>query len=195
MKSFGELIRSLRQKEGYTLRKVATYLDMDQAVLSKIERGQRKMSRTQVIRLAEFFNYNEKEMLVSYLSDKIMYELAEEDCADEVLKIAEHKINYQRLMAMDRTMIKEQIGSVLMKFAKVNRAWIFGSFSRESDKTNSDIDIAIEADSDFSYFDLAEVQYRLEEKLNRAIDIGFIDSFKPYILNNIRQDLKIIYER
>jgi len=59
----------------------------------------------------------------------------------------------------------------------------------------SDIDIPVKTDNEFSYFDLAEIQYRLESVLNRKIDIGFLDSFKPYIFENIKPDLKLIYER
>ena len=66
MQNIGELIRTLRKKEGYPLRKVAAFLDIDQAVLSKIERGQRKLTKEQVIKLADFFNYDEKEMLITY---------------------------------------------------------------------------------------------------------------------------------
>jgi transcriptional regulator with XRE-family HTH domain len=94
MQSIGELIRTLREKEGYPLRKVAAFLDIDQAVLSKIERGQRKLTKEQVIKLADFFNYSEKEMLVTFFSDQIIYEIGNEDYAKEALKVAEEKIEY-----------------------------------------------------------------------------------------------------
>lgn len=94
MQNIGELIRTLREKKGYPLRKVAAYLDIDQAILSKIERGQRKLSKEQVIKLANFFNYNEKEMLITFLSDRIIYEIGNEEFAKEALKVAENKIDY-----------------------------------------------------------------------------------------------------
>ncbi|MBI9038314.1 MAG: helix-turn-helix transcriptional regulator [Bacteroidales bacterium] len=94
MQNIGELIRSLREKEGYPLRKVAAFLDIDQAVLSKIERGQRKLTKKHIIKLADFFNYNEKEMLITFLSDQIVYEIGNEDYAKEALKLAEEKIEY-----------------------------------------------------------------------------------------------------
>ena len=34
-----------------------------------------------------------------------------------------------------------------------------------------------------------------EEKVKQKIDIGFIDSFKPYNFKNIEKDLQLIYER
>ena len=49
--------------KGYPLRKVAAFLDIDQAILSKIERGQRKISKEQVIKLAEFLR-EENELCV-----------------------------------------------------------------------------------------------------------------------------------
>jgi len=92
MKDIGLLIRKLREEKGYPLRKVAAILDIDQAVLSKIERGQRKLTKEQVTKLASFFNYDEKEMIVTYLSDKVISEIGFDDYAKEALKVAEHKI-------------------------------------------------------------------------------------------------------
>jgi predicted nucleotidyltransferase/plasmid maintenance system antidote protein VapI len=195
MQNIGELIRTLREKEGYPLRKVAAYLDIDQAVLSKIERGQRKLSKEQVIKLAVFFNYNEKEMLITFLSDRIIHEIGNENYAKEALKVAEEKIEYKVFKALDRKKIIKQIKNQLKQFSKVSSAWIYGSFSREDDGPKSDIDIAVKTDEGFSYFDLAEIQYQLENAVNRKVDVGFIDSFKPHILKNVEPDLKLIYER
>ena len=195
MQNIGELIRTLRKNEGYPLRKVAAYLDIDQAVLSKIERGQRKLSKKQVIKLADFFNYNKKEMLITFLSDQIIYEVGNEEYAKEALKAAEEKIEYEAFKTIDRSKIIKTISNKLKQFSKVRSAWIYGSFSREDDDPKSDIDIAVKTDEGFSYFDLAEIQYHLENAVNRKVDVGFIDSFKPHILKNVEPDLKLIYER
>ncbi len=195
MQNIRELIRTLREKGKYPLRKVAAFLDIDQAILSKIERGQRKLTKEQVIKLADFFNYNEKEMLINFLSDRIIYEIGNEDYAKEALKVAEEKIKYKAFKALDRSKIIKQIVNRLTQFSKVHNAWIYGSFSREDDGPGSDIDIAVKTDEGFSYFDLAEIQYQLENEVNRKIDVGFIDSFKPHIFKNIKPDLKLIYER
>lgn len=96
MESIGELLRRLRKEKGEPLRKVAAYLDVDQAVLSKIETGQRKATKEQVEKLAKYFGADKKEMLVSYLSDRIVYEIEGESLANEALKVAEEKINYQK---------------------------------------------------------------------------------------------------
>ena len=195
MQDIGNLIRSLRLREGYPLRKVAAFLDIDQAILSKIERGQRKINKEQVIMLAKFFNYSEKEMLVTYLSERIIYEIGNDEYAKEALKIAEEIIDYKTFKLLDRNKIINRISETLKQFSKVSKAWIYGSFSRKEDRPGSDIDIAVKTDEGFSYFDLAEIQFQLEKSLRRKIDIGFIDSFNPKILTNVKQDLKLIYEK
>jgi len=195
MQNIGELIRTLREKEGYPLRKVAAFLDIDQAILSKIERGQRKLKKEQVVKLADFFNYDKKEMLITFLCDRITYEIGEEEYAKEALKAAEEKIAYMSFKTFDRNSIIRLIADKLSQFSKVRYAWIYGSFSREDDGPGSDIDIAVKTDSGFSYFDLAEIQHELENEVNRKIDVGFIDSFRPHIIKNVQPDLKLIYER
>lgn len=195
MQNFGELIRTLREKEGFPLRKLAAFLDIDQAVLSKIERGQRKFSREQVIKLSQFFNYDQKEMLIAFLSDRIISEIGDEEFAKEALIVAEEKIEYQVYKTLDREKILIAIKNTLKQFSKISKAWIFGSFSREDDNQKSDIDIAISADEGFSYFDLAEIQYQIEKDIKRKVDIGFIGAFKTHIIKNIENDLKLIYER
>ena len=97
MDSLGETIRKRREDKELPLRIVAAYLDIDQAILSKIERGQRNASREQVMKLAKFFKIDETDLLVSWLSDKLVYEVANEDVALKALKVAEEKVKYQKM--------------------------------------------------------------------------------------------------
>ncbi len=94
MLSIGEQIRKLREEHGLPLRKVAAKLDIDQSILSKIERGERKASKEQIIQIARIFNVNEKELLINYLSDRVLYDLKDEELARDALKVAEKKIKY-----------------------------------------------------------------------------------------------------
>jgi predicted nucleotidyltransferase/DNA-binding XRE family transcriptional regulator len=197
MESIGEYIRRLRENKGEPLRKVAAYLDVDQAVLSKIERGKRKANKKQVVKLAKYFGEDEKKMLIVYLSDRILYEVQEEDYAKEALKIAEERIEYKTFKALDRNKIIKQIKNKLKQFSTVSSAWIFGSFARGEDDYKSDIDIMIQVtdDSKFSLFDLAEIQYQLEKNTPYKIDVVMKGGIKPNIMNRIKPDLKLIYER
>lgn len=96
MKSSGNILRELRENKQLPLRVVAAFLDIDPAIMSRIERGQRKASREQIIKLAGYFNVDENELLVAWLSDKIVYELADEQNAMEALKVAEEKVKYHK---------------------------------------------------------------------------------------------------
>ncbi len=96
MDNLGETIRKLREEKELPLRTVAAFLDIDQAILSKIERGQRNATREQVVKLAEYFKIKESDLLVSWLSDKLVYEVANEQVALKALHVAEEKIKYQK---------------------------------------------------------------------------------------------------
>ena len=69
MDSLGDTIRKLREEKELPLRTVAAFLDIDQAILSKIERGHRKPTREQVVKLAGYFKVKENDLLVAWLSD------------------------------------------------------------------------------------------------------------------------------
>lgn len=94
MKTFGNIIRHKREEKGLLLRQVAAALEIDQALLSKIERGHRNATKQLVVKLSNFLEIDKNELLVQYFSDKIAYELAEDDIGKETLKVAEQKIDY-----------------------------------------------------------------------------------------------------
>ena len=94
MDSLGDTIRKLREDKELPLRTVAAFLDIDQAILSKIERGQRKPTREQVVKLAKYFKVKENDLLVAWLSDKLVYEVEDEDMALKALQVAEERVKY-----------------------------------------------------------------------------------------------------
>ncbi len=94
MDTFGDTIRKLREEKELPLRTVAAFLDIDQAILSKIERGHRKPTREQVVKLAGYFKVKENDLLVAWLSDKLVYELEDEEVALKALQVAEEKVKY-----------------------------------------------------------------------------------------------------
>lgn len=68
----GNKIRSLRDEQGILQRQVAAYLEIDTPMFSKIERGDRRAKRSQVLQLAKFFHVDEKELLILWLADRIL---------------------------------------------------------------------------------------------------------------------------
>ena len=94
LKKIGEIIKTLREQQSLLLRQVAAEIEIDQALLSKIERGERMPTREQIKRFAKFFGREENELLIAFLSDKLVYELKDEEVAFKVMQVAERKINY-----------------------------------------------------------------------------------------------------
>ena len=94
LKTVGETLRKLRESKKLLLREVAASIKIDPTLLSKIERGQRKATKEQVIKLAHFFKADEKELLILFLSDRIVSEVQNETLAKEALQLAEQQIEY-----------------------------------------------------------------------------------------------------
>jgi len=93
-KSTGEILREKREEKGLLLRQVAAKLDIDTAILSKIERSERKASKEQILKLAEILNLDKDNLLIQYLSEKILYEIKDEELGSKALKVAEQKMKY-----------------------------------------------------------------------------------------------------
>lgn len=80
----GNKIKELRDEQGVLQRQLAAYLEIDTPMFSKIERGDRRAKRSQVILLAKYFHVDEKKMLTLWLADKVLDALEGEDelCLD-----------------------------------------------------------------------------------------------------------------
>lgn len=96
MKFVGEIIRDKREQRGWLLRHLAAELDIDQALLSKIERGERKATKEHIQTIANVLGLKKDELMLHYLSENIANDIAEEKNAIEVLHVAEDKIEYLR---------------------------------------------------------------------------------------------------
>jgi len=94
METVGQIIRKKRESLGLLLRQVSAYVDIDQAILSKIERNERKPNKDLIFKIAEILQLDKEELLIQFMSDKIADEIGDEDCASRVLKVAEQKIKY-----------------------------------------------------------------------------------------------------
>ncbi|MCA1760928.1 MAG: helix-turn-helix domain-containing protein [Bacteroidales bacterium] len=93
MNHLGQKIRELREKQNLLLRQVAAHIEVDTALISKIERGERKASRQQVIEIAKYLKANEEELLTLWLADKIEATFVEEPrIAYQAMKIANKKL-------------------------------------------------------------------------------------------------------
>ena len=93
LKNFGETIRGIRESKGLLLRQVAAAIEVDTALVSKLERGERKAQRELVSKLAKLFAVPEDTLLLVWLSVKVLDLLGEEPLAYQALKQTEKRIN------------------------------------------------------------------------------------------------------
>lgn len=195
MDSLGETIRKLREEKELPLRTVAAFLDIDQAILSKIERGQRNASREQVVKLAEFFKIKESDLLVSWLSDKLVYQVADEDVGFEALQLAEERVGYKTLSKETISTLTSKMANILENDGRVATAWLFGSMATLQAKAKSDVDIIIEFNDKkrYSMFDLLDIAHLIETKINRKVDITEKGQLKTFALETANKNLQKIY--
>ena len=79
----------------------------------------------------------------------------------------------------------------------VLKAWLFGSFAREEQSDDSDIDILVEFDhsSPIGLFAYARMWRELKEKLGRDVDLVENGTMRPLIAEDADYDKQLIYER
>jgi HTH-type transcriptional regulator, competence development regulator len=99
MKTLGDTLKSAREEKDLILRKVAAEVDIDQSLISKFEKNERKPTMEQIIRLAKFYGISESELLINWYSERIADELKYSESTTEILKVAEEKINYYKTQA------------------------------------------------------------------------------------------------
>src|SRR5512135_2374780 len=74
---------------------------------------------------------------------------------------------------------------------------IFGSYAKGKQHLRSDVDIAIEfvKGKPKSLFDLLRIEDELGKVLKRKVDLGIFSSLSPYVLEDVKKEMRIIYEK
>lgn len=94
MDSFKNIIKKRRSELNLLLREVSAKTEIDQSIISKFEKGERKPSKEQIEKFAKVYNLSFDSLLTAWKSDAIAYELKDYSNAENILKIAEYKIKY-----------------------------------------------------------------------------------------------------
>jgi len=95
--SFGERIKKLRESKELLQRQLAASLEIDTPMFSKIERGERRAKREQVLKLAELLQVDANELLIVWLADQVYEILKDEETAVGALKVAESTLKYTKI--------------------------------------------------------------------------------------------------
>lgn len=90
--AFGNYIRKLREEKQLLLREVASQMNIDTALLSKIERSTRIARKEQVEDLAKALDVSENELLQLWMADKIVNMIKDESNSTEILNKVQEEI-------------------------------------------------------------------------------------------------------
>lgn len=86
MNYLGSKLRDLREENGLLLRQLAAEMEIDTALLSKIERGDRRANKEIVERASKILSFNVEELTVLWLADRINDVIQDEPQADKALE-------------------------------------------------------------------------------------------------------------
>lgn len=100
MEEIGKIIKTIRQSEKLSLKEMSQKLDMDMSLLSRIERGERLPTSTQIEKVCNLYSALSHKLQVSWLSTKILSDIKPYDhIALEAIQIAEEAIKYKNQKA------------------------------------------------------------------------------------------------
>lgn len=193
--NIGDKLRRLREEKELPLRKVAAMLDIDVAILSKMERGERRLTKEIVSKLAKIYGHDADELTVLFLGQKIVDEVGNEDLALKAMQVAEEQVAYLTYTKPDKKSIIKILKEYFKKDKRIKSAWLFGSFARGDENYKSDIDLMVSFDkkSKVSLFDLADIVHSLEQKTSRKIDMVEEGCIQPFAFETAKKDLMKIY--
>ena len=79
----------------------------------------------------------------------------------------------------------------------VKRAWLFGSFARGEERADSDVDILVVYDRSqrIGLMKIAGMYVELKELLGREVDLVEEGTLRPWVVDSVNCDRKLIYER
>lgn len=83
------------------------------------------------------------------------------------------------------------------KTQPVVKAWIFGSYSRGEQRPWSDVDILVQYDRSrpIGLMKIAGMKVDLEDLLHCEVDLVEDGTLRPWVVDSVNKDRKLIYER
>ena len=94
MQTIGSTFKYIREGRKLLLEDVTKKTGINKTLLSRIENGKRLPTREQVTLLGKYYKAEKNNLIVQWLSDKIVYEVQDEVFALQAMQIAEEKIKY-----------------------------------------------------------------------------------------------------
>lgn len=89
----GVLFRNKREEKGLLVRQVAAVIEVDQAIISRIENGDRLPTREQAIKLAGLYGLKQDAVLADWLAEKMVKDYGDDPFAPDALMEAHNRIH------------------------------------------------------------------------------------------------------
>lgn len=80
----------------------------------------------------------------------------------------------------------------LKRIYKVERIGLFGSYARQEQRPDSDIDLLVDFTEDADLFDLVELKYYLDEKLHHRVDIVPARALRDELKKSVLADVSYV---
>ena len=92
---------------------------------------------------------------------------------------------------------EEIIGKIRVFFIDnpISKAYLFGSYARNEQSIDSDVDIVVDFEKHANLFDLINLQQNLSDLLNLKVDLLSSKGISKFILPYIEKDKILIYEK
>ncbi|WP_298535834.1 helix-turn-helix transcriptional regulator [uncultured Algibacter sp.] len=92
MEELSELLKSRRERKGLLLREVASKIDVDTALISKIENNDRRPTKEQLKKLSKALEIDFMTLSTLWYAEKIYEEIKNEKNVDDILKEIKKKV-------------------------------------------------------------------------------------------------------
>jgi|SRR5690606_11289885 len=96
MTSFGQFIKTEREKREWTQTELGTKIGINTSAISRIENGSQKFSKSKLKKLAEIFQTELQTVTDLFFADKFAKEAFKYKCSESVFSVAEDAANYYR---------------------------------------------------------------------------------------------------
>lgn len=191
----GEMLREQRKAKKLSLRDVSNQLELDVAIISKLERGERAFNKKLIIAFSTLYQLDVKQLLAIYYADKLLKDIDDDEIVLDAIRLAEESVQYRTNKKESNAKLFSQIKRFFDVDKRVKRAWVFGSVSRGEATNDSDIDIMIEfnARKKYSMFDLIDIAHTLEKKIKRNVDLSEKGTLYDFAKVDAEKDLIQIY--
>ena len=123
MSNLIKLLKDERKKLNLNLSQVSTATHIDNAIISKIENGQRTATIKQITSFIQLYKLDEKQVISAWLSDKIFDTIKDYniDFSLNALKVAEERVKYNSKNSIST--ISDTIAPLLTEIDTLKSTW------------------------------------------------------------------------